>query len=202
MRDAAAIRRLGIDVIERESAAVASVASQLDASFEAIVQELLDCDGKVLVSGSGTSHAVALRFAHLLSCVGIPALFLHPGDSLHGASGAVAASDVWVGLSRGGETAEMTFLAGFARKRGATVLAITEEPESGLGRLADVVLRVVAPRDVDPFGFVATGSSLFYSAVCDAICVVLLQLRGYGVEDFAESHPGGAVGRRIREGSA
>jgi arabinose-5-phosphate isomerase len=199
VKDLAAIRKLGIDVIERESAAVASVAGQLDSSFETVVQELLECDGKVLVSGSGTSHAVALRFAHLLSCVGIPALFLHPGDSQHGASGAVAAGDVWVGLSKGGETAEMTFLAGFARKRGATVLVITEEPESSLGRLADVVLCMVAPQDVDPFGFVATGSSLFYSAVCDAICVVLLELRGYAVEEFAESHPGGAVGRRIRE---
>ena len=111
MRGSASIRQLGIDVIERESVAVASVAGQLDAGFEAVVQELLECKGKVLVSGSGTSHAVALRFAHLLSCVGIPALFLHPGDSQHGASGAVAAGDVWVGLSKGGEEQVADFTA-------------------------------------------------------------------------------------------
>jgi arabinose-5-phosphate isomerase len=197
--DAALIRQLGIDVIERESAAVASLAGQLEESFERTVQILLECQGKVLVSGSGTSHAVALRFAHLLSCVGTPALFLHPGDSQHGASGAVAEGDVWIGLSKGGETTEVIFLAGIARKRGATVVAITEKPASSLGRLADVVLHVTAPDGVDPFGMVATGSSLFNSALGDAICVALLEVRGYSVDDFGETHPGGAVGHKIRE---
>jgi len=197
--DGAAIRQLGVDVIEREAAAVASVAPQLSDSFEEAVRTLLACEGKVLVSGSGTSHAVALRFAHLLSCVGTPALFLHPGDSQHGASGAVAAGDVWIGLSKGGETTEVIFLADIARARGATVLAITEKPDSSLGRLAEVVLHVTAPEGVDPFGMVATGSSLFNSALCDAICVALLELRGYSVDDFGETHPGGAVGHAIKE---
>ena len=197
--DDAAIRTLGTEVIEREAAAVASVADQLDESFERAVRAMLACEGKVLVSGSGTSHAVALRFAHLLSCVGTPALFLHPGDSQHGASGAVSASDVWIGLSKGGETTEVIFLADTARKRGATVVAITEKPASSLGRLADIVLHVTAPDGVDPFGMVATGSSLFNSAFCDAICVALLELRGYSVDEFGETHPGGAVGHKIKE---
>lgn len=197
--DDAAIRKRGTEVIGREAAAVASLADQLDESFEQVVRAILACEGKVLVSGSGTSHAVALRFAHLLSCVGTPALFLHPGDSQHGASGAVSASDVWVGLSKGGETTEVIFLAGIARKRGATVVAITEKPQSSLGRLADILLHVVAPDGVDPFGMVATGSSLFNSAFCDAICVVLLELRGYSLDEFGETHPGGAVGHKIKE---
>ena len=196
--DDAAIRRLGTEVIAREAAAVASVADQLDETFEQVVRSLLACEGKVLVSGSGTSHAVALRFAHLLSCVGTPALFLHPGDSQHGASGAVAEGDVWIGLSKGGETTEVIFLAGIAQKRGATVVAITEKPESSLGRLADITLHVTAPEGVDPFGMVATGSSLFNSAFTDAICVALLELRGYSADDFGETHPGGAVGHKIR----
>jgi D-arabinose 5-phosphate isomerase GutQ len=196
--DDTAIRALGSAVIEREAAAVASLASQLDESFPAAVRTLFACQGKVLVSGSGTSHAVALRFAHLLSCVGTPALFLHPGDSQHGASGAVAEGDVWIGLSKGGETSEVIFLAGIARKRGATVMAITEQPDSSLGRLADLVVRITAPADVDPFGMVATGSSLFGAAYCDAICVALLELRGYSVDEFGETHPGGAVGHKIR----
>lgn len=197
--DDAAIRRLGAEVIAREAAAVASAADQLGEAYVAAVRVLLACKGKVLVSGSGTSHAVALRFAHLLSCVGTPALFLHPGDSQHGASGAVAAGDVWIGLSKGGETSEVVFLAGIARKRGATVVAITEKPASSLGQLADIVLSVTAPDDVDPFGMVATGSSLFNAAFSDAICVALLELRGYSVDDFGETHPGGAVGHKIRE---
>ena len=193
------IRELGQAVIERESAAVAGLAAQLPDGFAQGVRLLLECEGHVIVSGSGTSHAVALRFAHLLTCVGTPAVFLHPGDSQHGAAGAVRARDVWIGLSRGGETSEVCFLAGIARKRGATVLAITEKPSSSLGQMADLVLEVVPPEDIDPLGLVATGSSLFSSAFCDAMCVALLKLRGYSAESFGETHPGGAVGRKIRE---
>ena len=145
---------------------------------------------------------MALRFAHLLSCCGTPALFLHPGDSQHGAAGALRAEDVWIGLSKGGETTEVCFLAGIARKRGARVIAITEKPASTLGRLADVVLEIHAPADVDPYGMIATGSSLFNSAFCDAICVALLELRGYTRDAFGETHPGGAVGHKLREGEA
>ena len=172
------LRALALGVIEKESAAVASLADQLPETFEAAVRILLDCEGHVLVSGSGTSHAIALRFAHLLSCVGTPALFVHPGDSQHGGSGAVRAEDVWIGISKGGETTEVCFLAGVAHERGATVIALTEKPGSTLGRQADLVLKVEAPEAIDPFGMVATGSSLFNAAFCDAICVALLELRG------------------------
>ncbi len=195
--DDRAIVELAASVIRRESAALDGLADQLPDGFARTVRLLLDCSGHVLVSGSGTSHAVALRFAHLLSCCGTPALFLHPGDSQHGAAGAVRPEDAWIGLSKGGETTEVCFLAGVARKRGATVIAITEKPDSTLGRLADVVLEIHAPADVDPYGMIATGSSLFNSAFCDAICVALLELRGYTLESFGETHPGGAVGHRL-----
>lgn len=194
------IRALGARVIRDESAAAATLAERLPDTFAQAVRLLLDCQGHVIVSGSGTSHAVALRFAHLLSCVGTPALFLHPGDSQHGAAGAVTANDVWIGLSKGGETSEVIFLAGVARKRGAKVVAITEQPASTLGQLADVILYISAPEGIDPYGMIATGSSLFNSAFTDAICVALLELRGYSVDDFGETHPGGAVGHKIRAG--
>ncbi len=193
------IRAIGADVIRKEAAAAAGLADQLPDTFAEAVRLLYDCQGHVLVSGSGTSHAVALRFAHLLSCVGTPALFLHPGDSQHGAAGAVRPEDVWVGLSKGGETTEVIFLAGVAGKRGAKVVALTEKPASSLGRLADVILHVTAPDGIDPYGMIATGSSLFNSAFTDAICVALLEMRGYSADDFGETHPGGAVGHKIRE---
>ena len=192
------IRERAASVVLREGEAVRQLAGALPDDFARAVRMLLDCRGHVIVSGSGTSHAVALRFAHLLSCCGTPALFLHPGDSQHGAAGAVRAEDVWVGLSKGGETTEVCFLAGIARQRGASVIAFTEKPDSTLGRLADVILEIRSPEDVDPYGMIATGSSLFNSAFCDAICVVLLELRRYSVETFGETHPGGAVGHRIR----
>lgn len=198
--DDATIRARGAEVLEQESAAVAALAGALPETFPEAVRLLLGCRGKVLVSGSGTSHAVALRFAHLLSCVGTPALFLHPGDSQHGAAGAVAEGDVWVGVSKGGETTEVCFLADIVRRRGAKVVAITEKADSTLGRLADVILQLSAPPDIDPYGMIATGSSLYISALCDAVCVALLELRGYSREAFGETHPGGAVGLKLRGG--
>lgn len=192
------ILELAAGVARAESAAVAGLAERLPPEFPRAVRLMLACRGHVIVSGSGTSHAVALRFAHLLSCCGTPALFLHPGDSQHGAAGALRAEDVWIGLSKGGETSEVCFLAGIARKRGAAVIAITERPASTLGQLADIVLEVTAPPDVDPYGMIATGSSLFNAAFCDAICVALLELRGYTRDAFGETHPGGAVGHRLR----
>ncbi len=190
---------LAAGVIQQESAAVASLADRLPPNFPAAARLLLNCQGHVLVAGAGTSHAVALRFAHLLSCCGTPALFLHPGDSQHGASGAVRAEDVLVALSKGGETAEVIFLARVARQRGARVISITEKPRASLGQLSDLVLQIVAPPEIDPYGMVATGSSLFASAFCDALCVALLNLRGYTLAQFGATHPGGAVGIKLKE---
>jgi arabinose-5-phosphate isomerase len=192
------ILKLAISVIDIESKAVANLAEQLKPTLAQAAQIMLDCKGHVLVSGSGTSHAVALRFAHLLSCSGTPALFLHPGDSQHGASGAVRTEDVLIALSKGGETLEVNFLARIAKERGAKVIGLTEKPASTLGMLSDVILEIKAPEGVDPYGMIATGSSLFNSAYCDALCVVLLKLRGYSLEQFGQTHPGGAVGQKLK----
>jgi arabinose-5-phosphate isomerase len=183
--------------IERESAAVTSLINQLGPDFVAAAEMLLACEGHVLVAGSGTSHAVGARLAHLLSCCGTPALFIHPGDSQHGLSGAVTGRDVLIALSKGGETTEVNFLAGIARQRGARVIALTEKPDSTLGRQANVILHVTAPADADPYGMIATGSSLVNCAIGDALCVVLLHMRGYTREQFGATHPGGAVGIRV-----
>jgi len=192
------IIEMAADVIKLESSAVASLTEQIKPSFMQAVQAMFECKGHVLVAGSGTSHAVALRFAHLLSCSGTPALFLHPGDSQHGAAGAVRAEDVLVAMSKGGETAEVNFLANIARERGATVIGITEKPASMLGKLSHITLEIKAPEGVDPYGMIATGSSLFNSAFCDALCVVLLNMRGYSLEQFGQTHPGGAVGQKLK----
>jgi len=192
------IMEIATEVINLESGAVARLVEQLKPSLVQAAQAMLDCKGHVLVSGSGTSHAVALRFAHLLSCSGTPALFLHPGDSQHGASGAVRAEDVLGALAKGGETVEVNFLVNVARERGATVIGITEKPASTLGKLSDITLEIKAPEGVDPYGMIATGSSLFNAAFCDALCVVLLNLRGYSLEQFGQTHPGGAVGQKLQ----
>ncbi len=193
------ILEIANNVIALESKAVASLGDQLKPTLVLAAQAMLDCKGHVIVSGSGTSHAVALRFAHLLSCCGTPAMFLHPGDSQHGAAGAIRKEDVVVALSKGGETTEVNFLAKVAKDRGAFLISITEKPASTLGKQSDIILEIKAPEDVDPYGMIATGSSLLNSAFCDTLCVVLLNMRGYSAEQFGQTHPGGAVGQKLKE---
>lgn len=193
------ILQLGKDTIKTEAQGILALIDQLDDSFVKAVKLLLNCRGHVLVSGSGTSHAVARRMAHLLSVCGTPALLLDAGDAPHGLAGAVTADDVLIALSKGGTTKEVVFLASVAKQRGAKVIAITEVLDSELGRLADVILKVVAPVEGDPFGMIATGSSLMNCALGDALCVVLLQMRGYTLEQFGATHPGGAVGEKLKD---
>jgi len=184
-------------VIEDESAAVLTLIEQINSNFVDAVRLMFDCQGHILVAGAGTSHSVARRLAHLLSCCGTPALLIDVGDSQHGLSGAVTKQDVLIALSKGGQTKEVITLAKVAKARGARLIALTEKPDSELSNISDVVLQVVAPPDVDPYGMVATGSSLVNAAIGDALCVVLLNMKGYSVEEFGETHPGGAVGKKL-----
>lgn len=192
------ILRIAKKTIETESSGMLTLIDQFDDSFVKAVELMFNCEGHVLVAGAGTSHSVARRLAHLLSCCGTPLLLIDVGDSKHGLSGAVTEKDVLVAPSKGGRTEEVIKLAIVARSRGAKLIAITEKPASDLGKLSDVVLKVVAPPDVDPFGMVATDSSLVNSAFSDALCVVLLKMRGYSIEQFGKTHPGGAVGKKLK----
>ena len=185
----------------RESSILAGLAQSLEETSAQAVDALLQTRGHVLVAGAGTSSAIAMRLAHLLCCCGVPAVFLHPSDSLHGSSGAVTNRDTVVLISKGGETADVNRFARIAQERGARVVAFTEAPGSELGQLADAIVQVRIPGDSDPFGMVATSSSLANAAVADAICETILHEKEYSRESFARTHPGGAVGERIdREG--
>lgn len=192
------IQELARSTITAESSSVMGLIDQIDETFVEVAHTLLNCQGHVLVAGSGTNNPVAARFAHLLSCSGTPALFIHPGDSQHGLSGAVTDKDVLVAISKGGTTAEVNVLVEIARKRGATIVGIMEVPDSPLGRMSDLILRVQPAANVDPYGMIATGSSLTTCAMTDAMCTVLLRLRGYTRESFGETHPGGAVGKKLQ----
>jgi len=191
------ILKIARSVIQNEIHSVTTLIDQLDNGFVETVERILECKGHVLVSGAGTSNPVAARLAHLLSCCGTPALFIHPGDSQHGLAGAITAQDVLLAISKGGETIEVNHLARVAINRGATLIGLTEKPDSTLGKLSHVVLHVQAPPGSDPLGMIATGSSLVNAVVGDALCVVLLQLRDYTLEEFKETHPGGAVGKKL-----
>jgi D-arabinose 5-phosphate isomerase GutQ len=184
-------------VVEREARAVVALADQFDRGLPDVLALLLNCQGHVLVTGAGTSHAMAQRLAHLLSCCGTPALCISAADSIHGGSGAITTDDVVFVISKGGHSAEINQFVQIARQRGARIVAQTENPQSPLARMSDAVFHVRTVGDVDPYGMIATGSSLVNGAAGDALCVLLLELRGYTRDDFGATHPGGAVGREL-----
>lgn len=187
------------DIVRREAAAVAALAEQFDGSLADALSLLLERRGHVLTLGAGTSRAVAVRFAHLLSCSGIPALALNTADLLHGGAGAIRSDDLLFVISKGGRSQEVNEIVTIARSRGARIIAQTEAPDSPLAQMSDVVLCFSAGEGVDPFGMVATGSSLVNSAAGDALCVLLLELGGYSREQFGQTHPGGAVGEKLSQ---
>jgi D-arabinose 5-phosphate isomerase GutQ len=189
------------EIVLREADAVRALAGQLDDSLAGVVSLLLNCRGHVLVTGAGTSRAIAQRLAHLLSCSGTPSLFISASDGLHGGSGAVTPDDVVFLISKGGHSGEINQFAEIARTRGAKLIAQTENPESPLAKMSDAVFKVKAVGEVDPYGMVATGSSLVNSAAGDVLCVLLLEQRGYTKEAFGQTHPGGAVGKKLVEDS-
>ena len=182
--------------IRLEAEAVLAVTDQLDESFVAAAQLALGCPGKVFTVGSGTSGMVARRMAHLLSVCGRPAVFLHPMDALHGSSGALAAGDVVIAISKGGESAEINDLCVLARSRGVSVVALTAEPQSALAERADVAVTLTTSEGADPGGIVAMGSTLVTAVWGDALGYVLMHYNGYSWDQVLSSHPAGAVGQR------
>jgi arabinose-5-phosphate isomerase len=184
-------------VVESEAKALGDLQNQLTQDIAGIVDMILNCKGHVLIAGVGTSWAIAERFAHLLACCGTPALFINAANAIHGGAGSVTDKDVVYVISKGGQTAELNQFIQIAKESGAKIIAQTEKRDSKLGRLSDVIYHVAAPADVDPYGMIATGSSLVNAAACDVLCVLLLEMRGYSKEQFGRTHPGGAVGKRL-----
>lgn len=186
------------EIVLAESKAVHDMAGQLDESLQHVLNLLLNCKGHVLITGAGTSRMVAQRMAHLMSCCGIPALSINSADALHGGAGAVKENDVLYVISKGGQSREINNFVDIAKSRGAQIVAHTENPDSPLAKKSDAVYWIKAPQGVDPFGMVATGSSLVNAAACDVICVLLMQLSGYSREAFGQTHPEGAVGEKLK----
>ncbi|GAA2726678.1 KpsF/GutQ family sugar-phosphate isomerase [Cellulomonas aerilata] len=186
------------DLVRREGRGVTEVAEHLDDTFLAAVDLLTACTGKVFVTGSGTSGAIARRMAHLLAVCGTPSVFLPAMDALHGTMGAVVSGDVLITISRGGESAELNDLSTRVQQRGVPVMAITAARGSTLGTLADLTVVLDVSEQVDPGGVIAMGSTLVAAVWGDALAYVLMRARGYGWDEVLFTHPAGAVGR-IRE---
>ncbi len=188
---------LGRRVLDIESRAITTMAQRLDESFARAVGIVLACSGRVVVSGIGKSGHVARKIASTLASTGTPAFFVHPAEASHGDLGMIADDDVMIALSNSGESAELLAIVPLAKRRGARLIAVTGKPESSLAREADVHLDAAVAEEACPLGLAPTASTTAALALGDALAVALLEARGFGADDFARSHPGGALGRRL-----
>jgi arabinose-5-phosphate isomerase len=188
---------LAREVLETEAAAVRALVARLDERFLAAVRLILACRGRVVVSGMGKSGHIGRKIASTLASTGTPAFFMHPGEASHGDLGMITGEDVLVALSHSGESAELLLILPLAKRAGAKVVAVTGSPGSSLGRQADVVLDTHVEKEACPLNLAPTASTTAALAMGDALAVALLDARGFGHEDFARSHPGGSLGRKL-----
>lgn len=187
----------GRRVLRIEAQSILDVAERLNGSFEASVQLILDCTGKVIVTGIGKSGHVARKMAATLSSTGTPALYLHPAESSHGDMGVIAKGDLVVAFSYGGESQELSSLLSYCARKDVPLIAFTARGESSLARAARQVLDVAVKEEACPLGLAPTSSSTASLALADALSMAVLKRRGFRKEDFAEFHPGGSLGRKL-----
>ena len=186
---------LARSVIEADERAVHAALGAVNEEFLQVARLLGGAEGKVLVTGCGTSGAIAARAAHMLSVCGCPAFYLPPDDGLHGGLGVLQPNDLVIALSKGGGSAVLNEFCNRAKSLCRSVIAVTGAPKSALGGIADHVVALKFDDDADLGDVVATGSSLATAAVLDALCEVARVSRGYDWRRLLFTHPSGAVGR-------
>jgi arabinose-5-phosphate isomerase len=184
-------------VLALEAAAVASLAPELDDAFLHAVDLLLACRGRVVVSGIGKSGHIARKLAATLASTGTPAMFVHPGEASHGDLGMVTPGDVVLAISNSGESDELAAIVPALKRLGVTLVAMTGRADSTLARHADHVISSAVDQEACPLNLAPTASTTAQMALGDALAVALLDARGFREEDFARSHPGGALGRKL-----
>jgi arabinose-5-phosphate isomerase len=188
---------LGRDVLATEAAAITALSARLGAPFLAAARTLLECRGRVVVTGIGKSGHIARKIAATLASTGTPAFFVHAAEASHGDLGMITADDVVLLLSNSGETDELVSLLPHLKLQGARLIALTGSEQSSLAQAADVHLDASVDAEAGPLGLAPTASTTAALALGDALALTLLDARGFSVEDFARSHPGGSLGRRL-----
>ncbi|HEV7165114.1 MAG TPA: KpsF/GutQ family sugar-phosphate isomerase [Gammaproteobacteria bacterium] len=188
---------LAREVLETEASAISALIPRLDSTFTSACRLMLACRGRVVVTGMGKSGHVANKIAATLASTGTPAFFVHPGEASHGDLGMITGDDLVLALSNSGETTELVTILPLIKRLGVKLLAFTGNPESTLAKIADVHLDVSVVREACPLNLAPTASTTAALAMGDALAVALLEARGFTQEDFARSHPGGSLGRRL-----
>lgn len=184
-------------VLMTEADAVHALAGRLDENFHRAVELILACTGRVVVSGMGKSGHIGHKIAATLASTGTPAFFVHPGEASHGDLGMISHDDVVIALSNSGESAEITSILPLIKRRGAKLIGMSGNPDSTLGKESDVHLNAAVDKEACPLNLAPTASTTAALALGDALAVVLLEARGFSAEDFARTHPGGSLGRRL-----
>ncbi len=201
--NAAAARALQLaeQTLQIEADAILALKARLstasDHAFARATALLLGCSGRVVVSGMGKSGHIARKIAATLASTGTPAMFVHPGEAAHGDLGMVTEADAVIAISNSGESEELLAIVPVIKRLGAKLISMTGRPESSLAKLADVHLDIGVAREACPLNLAPTASTTATLAMGDALAVALLDARGFREEDFARSHPGGALGRRL-----
>jgi len=188
---------LGRRVIDIETEAVSALKNRIDETFALACEYMLHCEGRVVVTGMGKSGHIGNKLAATLASTGTPAFFVHPGEASHGDLGMVTRTDVVLALSNSGETSEVLALLPVIKRLGIPLIAMTGRPQSTLAREADVHLDVSVSREACPLNLAPTASTTAALVMGDALAIALLDARGFTPEEFALSHPGGTLGRRL-----
>jgi len=188
---------LAREVLRIEADAVQMLAARLDENFLRALDVILCCEGRVIVSGMGKSGHIARKIAATMSSTGTPAYFVHPGEASHGDLGMITSEDVIIALSYSGESQELMTIVPVIKRQGAKLVSMTGNPLSSLAMAADVHLNAAVDKEACPMGLAPTASTTAALALGDALAVALLDAKGFGAEDFARSHPGGSLGRRL-----
>jgi arabinose-5-phosphate isomerase len=188
---------LGVAVLKAEAEAVTALIDRLDSRFEQACELILSCKGRIVVTGMGKSGHISNKIAATLASTGSPSFFMHPGEASHGDLGMITKHDLVIALSNSGETNEITLLLPMLKRIGIALIALTGRPQSTLATTADIHLDVSVSQEACPLGLAPTSSTTASLAMGDALAVAVLQARGFTEEDFAMSHPGGNLGRRL-----
>jgi arabinose-5-phosphate isomerase len=188
---------LAREVLNIEAAAVQALSTRLDDSFLHALDLIMNCEGRVIVSGMGKSGHIARKIAATMSSTGTPAYFVHPGEASHGDLGMITDKDVIIALSYSGESEELMTIVPIIKRQGAKLISMTGKSGSSLAKVADVHLNAAVDKEACPMGLAPTASTTAALALGDALAVALLDAKGFGADDFARSHPGGSLGRRL-----
>ena len=188
---------LGREVLNIEAAAVQALSTRLDEHFLHALNLILSCHGRVIVSGMGKSGHIARKIAATMSSTGTPAYFVHPGEASHGDLGMITSEDVIIAISYSGEGQELMAIVPTIKRQGAKLISMTGNSASSLAKVADVHLNAAVDKEACPMNLAPTASTTAALALGDALAVALLDAKGFGAQDFARSHPGGSLGRRL-----